>query len=111
MHREMKICPLCRLDTAAEDFRESHFIPASLYHKGKKKLQFATRAAKGEVWKEIKDVLLCKRCELRFNENGENEVMRVLVPKVLNSFPLHEKLSLALPRQSHPELERFSGED
>jgi hypothetical protein len=36
-----KICPLCNAEKDAGDFRKSHFIPASLYHSGKKGLQLA----------------------------------------------------------------------
>jgi hypothetical protein len=113
MHSELveQMCPLCEQPTAPGDLRKSHFIPKAFYYVGKKKLQFATRAAKGEVHKHIKNVLLCKACELRLDQNGESEVTRVLAPKVVDGFPLHEKLRLALPRESHPELDRFSGDD
>ena len=54
--------PLCRQETAPENLRKSHFLPKALYYVGKKKLQFATRAAKGEMRKHIKDLLLCEAC-------------------------------------------------
>jgi hypothetical protein len=110
-----KLCPLCRRDTAPEDFRKSHYVPKAFYYTGtkrdKKPLQFATRSWKGESEREIKDVLLCKECELRLDQNGESEVTRVLAPKVIDGFPLNEKLRLAIPRESYPELQRFSGID
>jgi hypothetical protein len=107
----MTLCPLCRRETAPENLRKSHFIPAALYHRGGKKLLFATRSWKGETKTQIKDLLLCDACEDLFDENGESDVMRHIVPKVMTSFPLHEKLRLAIPREDHPDLKRFSGID
>ena len=34
-----------------------------------------------------------------------------IAPKVVTSFPLHEKLRLAVPREDYPDLKRFSGVD
>ena len=77
----------------------------------RKKLLFATRSWKGEAEKHIKDLLLCEACEDLFDQNGESEVMLHVVPKLVTRFPLHEKLRLALPREDHPDLKRFSGID
>jgi hypothetical protein len=71
----MTVCPLCRRYTAPENLRESHFIPKALYYVGNKTLQFATRAAKGEVQKHINDLLLCDACEHLLDEKGESEVL------------------------------------
>jgi hypothetical protein len=106
-----QLCPLCRRETAPENLRKSHFIPKALYYVGDKTLQFATRAAKGEVQKHIKDLLLCDDCEHLLDENGEAEVLLHIASKALKNFPLHEKLRLALPREDHPDLQRFSGDD
>jgi hypothetical protein len=104
-------CPLCWRDTAPENLRKSHFIPKALYYTGDKKLQYATRAAKGIVRKHIKDLLLCYACERLLDESGESEVMLHVVPKALKEFPLNEKLRLSVARESYPDLERFSGID
>jgi hypothetical protein len=38
-------------------------------------------------------------------------VLSQIAAKVTDKFPLHRKLSLALPRESDPDISRFSGDD
>jgi hypothetical protein len=45
------------------------------------------------------------------DEGGESYVLSHIAAKVMDEFPLHLKLRLALPRESHPEISRFSGDD
>jgi hypothetical protein len=107
----IKICPLCNAEKDAGHFRKSHFIPASLYHSGKKGLQFGTRSGSGKIERHIKDLLLCDACEHLLDEGGESYVLSHIAAKVTDEFPLHLKLRLALARESYPDLSRFSGDD
>lgn len=83
-------------------------MPAALYPK-KVKQQFAIRTRTGIVKSEIKDILLCADCEELFNRNGESEVLRYVAAKSVKSFPLLERLRVAVPREEHPEVSRFAG--
>ena len=111
MVTEKQVCPLCQLTKPFGDFRKSHFIPASLYHSGKKGLQYGTWSGTGRLEREIKDLLLCSTCESVLDHGGESYVLSQIAAKVTKEFPLHKKLSLALPRESHPDVSRFSGDD
>jgi hypothetical protein len=70
----------CRLCLKHRELRRSHFVPAALYPKNKKKV-FATLAQTFEDANHVTDVLLCGGCEHRFNQNGEDEVLRWMAPK------------------------------
>lgn len=113
MVMEQQVCPLCQITKHLKDFRKSHFIPASLYHFGKKGLQYGTRSGTGRLEKQrhIKDLLLCSACESLLDQGGESYVLSQIAAKVTDEFPLHGMLSLALPRESHPDISHFSGDD
>lgn len=111
MLTEQQVCPLCQLTKQLGDFRKSHFIPAGLYHSGKKGLQYGTRSGTGRLEKEIKELLLCSTCESVLAQGGESYVLSQIAAKVTKEFPLHKKLTLALPRETHPDVSRFSGDD
>jgi hypothetical protein len=104
------ICPLC-LDPKEKKLHKSHYMPAALYPKGRK-LEYATRVSTGPLQNEnqIKDPLLCFDCEQRFDQNGESEVLHWINPKGKRSL-LSERLDVALPRDSHPTMPRYSGAD
>lgn len=106
-----RICPLCQITKDLMDFRKSHFIPAGLYHSGKKGLQYGTRSRVDDLERHIKDLLLCSTCERLLDEGGESYVLSHIAAKVTDDFPLHRALSLALPRESYPDISRFSGDD
>ena len=106
-----RTCPLCKIEKHLGDFRKSHFMPAGLYHSGKKGLQYGTRLKSGRVEHHIKDLLLCSSCEQRFDDGGESYVLSLIAAKMMDEFPLHQKLRVALPRESHPDIWRFSGDD
>lgn len=108
---ERRICPLCQITRDIQDFRKSHFIPAGLYHSGKKGLQYGTRFGIGRLERHIKELLLCSRCERLLDEGGESYVLSHVAAKVKGDSPLHRVLSLALPRESYPDVSRFSGDD
>jgi hypothetical protein len=107
----LRVCPLCQAAKDIEEFRKSHFMPAALYHSGKKGLQYGTRSRTGRMERHIKDLLLCNACEHLLDEGGESCVLSHIAAKVTDEFPLHGKLSLALPRESYPDISRFSGDD
>jgi hypothetical protein len=107
----LRVCPLCQDAKDVKEFRKSHFIPAGLYHSGKKGLQYGTRSGTGRLERHIKDLLLCNACERLLDEGGESSVLSHIAAKVTDEFPLHRKLSLALPRESYPDISRFSGDD
>jgi hypothetical protein len=106
-----RVCPLCQITKPLTDFRKSHFIPAGLYHSGKKGLQYGTRFGSGRLEREIKDLLLCSGCERLLDKGGESYVLSHIAAKVKGDSPLHRALRLALPRASYPDVSRFSGDD
>lgn len=70
-----------------------------------------TRSSTGTMKEDIKEYLLCKDCETRFNSMGESYVLSWIAPKA-NRFPLHERLRVALPCDvGDGSAPRFSGED
>ena len=94
---EQQVCPLCEITKQVGDFRKSHFMPGSLYHSGKKGLQYGTRTGAGRLEKEIKDLLLCSTCESVLDHGGESYVLSQIAAKVTKEFPLHRKLILLYP--------------
>jgi hypothetical protein len=62
---------------------------------------------------EIKARLLCRECETLFKLKGEDEVLKYVQPKLgkKKGFPLRGRLRLALSRDNHPEMPRYSGAD
>ena len=101
------ICELCLKE---KRLQKSHYIPAALYPKNAK-LEFHGRATVTRIVRHMKSPLLCFDCEQLLTQNGESEVLLRVAPKLAKkgTFPLHEKLRLALPREDHPELKRYAG--
>jgi hypothetical protein len=111
MSQQLGVCRLCR---NAGHLRDSHFMPAALYPKGTtkkpKKITFATRTTSGVDPTEVKDHLLCGRCESRFNRLGESEVLRLVAAKETSEeSPLLAKLRSAKPLRCEPEWAVYSG--
>jgi hypothetical protein len=82
-----------------------------LYAHGKRKITFASGALSGRNPKEMKVHLLCNDCEKRFNQHGENEVLKWLAPKSIRRFPLHDRLRVAWPCEDSPKLTAFKCTD
>jgi len=107
---------VCRLCLETKLLRKSHFIPAALYPKHRKP-NYATRSCSGPLDSKAKHIrahLLCADCEQRFEQGGESEVLHWVNPK--GTFRLHERLSIALPRDYNPfdldqSINRYSGAD
>ena len=76
----MSTPPPCRLCGRQEPLRVSHFMPAALYPKNKQKV-FATKSGYFHEPVHIAQPMLCGECDARFNQNGEDEVLRWLGPK------------------------------
>ena len=108
---EQQVCPLCQIAKHLKDFRKSHFIPAGLYHSGKTGLRYGTPSGTGRLEREIKERLLCSTCEGLLDQGGESYVLSQIAAKVTDEFPLNRMLSLALPRESNPDVSRFSGDE
>ena len=100
-------CRLCRLDA---ELQESHFMPAALYPK-KRTITATTQMATMTNPNQIKDYLLCRDCEGRFNGNGESEVLRWLAPKASSKhpFPLLDKIRGVVPIRTEGDLSIYSG--
>jgi hypothetical protein len=86
-------------------------MPQALYPKKWQKARTATRhGIHTDRAPQIKEHLLCRECEAKFEKNGESEVLKWLAPKA-KTFPLHERLRVALPRENHTELSRYTADD
>jgi hypothetical protein len=84
-----------------EELQDSHFIPRAMYkylrttsEKNPNPLGFA-RTGRATTSKQVKDYLLCAKCEDLFNKNGESGILKW----VWNGkrFPLGDRLSVAVP--------------
>jgi hypothetical protein len=95
---------VCRLCIRETQLLKSHFIPRALYPvKRQKSLTLTRSVVTSGRGPELKEHLLCRECEARFDQNGESEVMRWLSPKVAE-FPLGYRLRIALPRQQYSDI-------
>ncbi len=83
-------------------------MPAALYPRGKK-LQFVTRSSTGITDSEMRAHLLCRACEMRFDQNGESDVLFSVAPKVTARHPLSETLRKAHAKENYSDFEVFSG--
>jgi hypothetical protein len=104
------VCKLCLLEM---ELQASHFLPAALY---KSILQpeeknphpyFMSPTKTVESSQQIKDYLLCRDCEMRFNQGGERYVLSVMARS--DSFPLQETLRKATPIRAIKGLTTFAG--
>ena len=70
----------CRLCCVTGELRDSHFIPKAAYKIIKESEGESPVVVNAEVSfqtdRQIKDHVLCPKCEERFNKNGENWVMK-----------------------------------
>jgi len=97
-----------------EELQDSHFIPRAMY----KYLRTASeknpnpvvvgRTRESTTSKQVKDFLLCAKCEDLFNKNGENEILKWVWNG--KSFPLGDRLAVAVPLSLDPSVTpSFSG--
>jgi hypothetical protein len=92
------ICALCG---KAGKLHESHFLPKGLYRllRGSNNgndnpVLMSARVSVQQAY-QMKQPLLCSACERRFSEKGETYVLPLLNQR--NTFPLLDRLKLALP--------------
>ena len=105
---------VCKLCLQMEELQDSHFIPRAMY----KYLRTASeknpnpvvvgRTRESTTSKQVKDFLLCAKCEDLFNKNGENEILKWVWNG--KSFPLGDRLAVAVPLSLDPSVTpSFSG--
>jgi hypothetical protein len=85
-------------------------MPAALYPR-KRTITATTQAATMTNPNQVKDYLLCRDCEGKFNGNGESEVLRWLAPKASRKhpFPLLDKIRGVVPIRTEADLSIYSG--
>lgn len=100
---------ICKLCLEHKELQDSHLMPRSLYKKargsgakGNQDPVVMTKKGGKQSSHQITDYVLCRDCEQRFGNNGEDYVMR-LVTKQNGDFPLLEMLSRAPPTRTGPD--------
>jgi hypothetical protein len=109
----MATCPLCN-DPSSRPIVCSHLMPAALYSMtrekdtGNSRLIVLTSKTTTPTDKQIQEDLLCLRCENLLNKNGETYALS----QVHNgtTFPLLDRLKVAMPLHSGFGVEKFSGD-
>ena len=86
-------------------------LPAALYGGRRNKVEVTTFFGTITTTAQMKQPLLCNDCEQRFDRLGESHVLQAIAPKRRKSFPLHDRMRVAYPRDSDPSLSRFFGPD
>src|SRR5580658_3410688 len=84
------ICPLCDRE---QELELSHYIPRALYPAN---LVYTNKTISGRITGQMKQHLLCGDCEDRFNENGEDYVLKWIAPNK-KRFPLLDRMNVAMP--------------
>jgi len=84
----------CKLCLRTRELQDSHLMPAALYRQGRLHggpnpyPTMVSRRGKIQTSKEIKDYVLCRECERRFNEKGERYTMARVTQRGGRVFPL-----------------------
>src|ERR1700751_3332453 len=106
---------ICKLCLQPKPLRRSHFLPAFLYRlsrqqgAGNPNPVVMTSVLVVPTSKQMRDYVLCYKCERRFSEQGESWIAR----QVYNGrdFPLLDRLNVTMPFHATPGLQIFSGAD
>jgi len=103
-------CKLCHQDA---ELQLSHLIGRAIYKlcrkdEGDDSIVMTTKVVM-KTSRQIREYVLCTRCEDLFNKGGERYVTS-LVWRLRQGFPLLDKLQIALPIQREPDYRVFSGE-
>lgn len=91
---------ICKLCLQTRELQDSHFIPSAMYKYLRDPSEknpnpvVVDRKAGATTSKQVKDFLLCAKCEDIFNRNGEKEMLKWVWNG--KSFPLGDRLSVAL---------------
>lgn len=96
----MSTCPVakCALCHRTAELQKSHLIPQGIYRflnepgHAVRNPVLVTAAKTVETSEQVRDCLLCKSCEIRFQQNGEDWVMKN-GPRRNGRFPLREALT------------------
>lgn len=103
---------VCRLCLKTKSLRKSHLMPAAMYKNvvgqtNTRNPVVIARNVSAPSSKQVADYLLCADCEDLFNKNGE----RWMLSHGWNgeSFPLRDRLNVAMPRYELPGSLAFSG--
>jgi len=104
---------ICKLCLKMKELQESHFIPRAMYKYLRTTSErnpnpvVVDRTRTATTSKQVKDYLLCTKCEDLFNKNGEKEILKW----VWNGkrFPLGDRLSVAITVDTNSVNAPFSG--
>jgi hypothetical protein len=102
-------CKLCL--RAGQPLQESHLMPAGMYrrirstHKNPHPILFTKNSSRPSS-RQVKDYVLCKQCESRFDSLGENYALRVAAQKA--RFRILEELESAPPSLVNSEWRGFA---
>lgn len=106
--------PLCALCHQARPLLKSHFLPAGLYRllqtpgdKNTHPVLTSRELAKQNSF-QMTAPLLCSECEQLFNRNGEAYVLPLIRQE--STFPILDRLKLAMEVYRGPEWNIYSGE-
>ncbi len=99
---------VCRLCHEQRRLCVSHFHPAALYTK---RYELVTQRGSSLAAEHVKQPLLCRPCEDRFNRKGESSVMGWLAPKTTKIFPLLERIDAKQGEYMGRKFWSYSGMD
>ena len=102
---------VCKLCLEEKGLLKSHLMPAASYGSRKKELEVSSGSGTFRSKEHIKQPLLCKECEQRFDQNGETHVLNAIAPKNTKAFALQDRMKVAYARDYDPSLSRFFGPD
>jgi hypothetical protein len=104
----MPVLGTCKLCLNDAPLLKSHYMPAAVYPT---KRQKSATIMRNELYSghtaHIKEHLLCKDCEDKFNHNGESEVLKWVAPRA-RKFSLSDRLKVALARETYPDIARYA---
>jgi hypothetical protein len=102
-------CKLCLKEN--QELLKSHLMPSALYGSRKKELEVTTRSGTFMTKEHVKQYLLCRDCEQRFDQNGETHVLEIIAPKNTKAFSLNDRMRIGYARDHNQSAPRFHGPD
>lgn len=100
-----RACALCGKIAALCD---SHFLPAGFYRRMNNPNLITTHAVR-TTSRQARDYILCADCEMRFNQGGENFVLKNAANWKNGKFPLLEQLQSVRPIIQKGDMFGYSG--
>src|ERR1700730_12243138 len=95
---------VCKLCWQTKELQDSHYLPKGAYKVNRApalRNPSPVVLSNDEVLQssaQLSDYLLCRDCEQRFNENGENWVLGNIPRNYGERFPILDALNAPLPR-------------